>query len=304
MKPLPLHEHSKTGPLPITACPAKDGTTSERANVRTTNPKSKSLFISHLLASKIACADGRKLIQIAEYADSVRAKEVMAQIGARLSTMPGAYSDAGELFTALALNAPCGRVLADAQLQQLAESNARWVRTRARLALGSNLIEQGDVTGALGLYQSAGREATGCPLLTFCNALMIAVAHGLTGRHSEAIEILNRLSGLARYVGRVYPAYRLDWFNSVAVELNATGHTDEARKVLAPALTSPFARAYPEWCETAQEINQPLKIQTNVLAFVDRKVQVRRIEKVLYDPAVNGERLRTYASAGEEAIHY
>jgi len=41
---------------------------------------------------------------------------------------------------------------------------------------------------------------------------------------------------------------------------------------------------------------------TNVIQFTDRRVQVRRIEGVLYNERIDGVKLKRYADAGEEAI--
>jgi len=46
------------------------------------------------------------------------------------------------------------------------------------------------------------------------------------------------------------------WCNNVAVDLAELGRIEEARRFAAFAVSSPYARAYPEWLETAQEIKQ------------------------------------------------
>ena len=259
----------------------------------TASRTNKSLFINTLLVNQMAY--GRKLIEQAEYAVSVRAFETVAQIGTQLCELSGAYSKAGDLYLALALNRlPDNRVQAEQLL--LLQGGAR-----AWLALGSNSLIRGDVSTALGFYSKAARDSS--PLTGFCAAMMGVAVLSLERRHSEALDALNGISRLARYVGRVYPAYELDFHNSVAVELNATGHTDEARAVIAPVAASPLARVYPEWRETQSEIGQPRPTLVNVLEFkIDRPSQVRRIEAVLYDEQIDGRRLRDYASAGETAI--
>jgi tetratricopeptide (TPR) repeat protein len=264
--------------------------------VNNANSRSKSRFIRNLLASELACADGRKLIELGEYASSTRAKDILAQVGLRLSAMPGVYSEFGDLFTALAMNDSGSRVLTNAAFEQLTESRYRLIRARALLALGSNFLDSGNSLEAVSFYTKAV-EVNSCPLNLFCSAMM-TVAAGQGG-----LDTLNGLYPLARYVGRIYPAYGFDYRNSVAVELNKAGHVEQAKQIIIPVITSPFAQRYPEWAQTAEEIAVERKPQTNVLAFrVDRTEQVRRIEKVMYNTQIDGLQLKRYADAGRKAI--
>lgn len=277
--------------------------TSGKAKMSDTRTNNKSLFITNLLFDQLAC-DWRGLLRTAEYAASIRDKETLSQIGARLSTMPGVYSELGELLRALAMNGPGSRVLADAVFQGLTESQSQTIRARAMLALGSNYLEAGCSAQALAFYQKAAQINT-CPLNLFCSTLMTIAAQ------SGGLDELNRLSGLARYIGRVFPAYQCEYLNSVAVGLHEAGHSEEAGKLIKLVITSPFASAYPEWGETASEIerSQSTRAQVavpsmaRVLEFrVDRAVQVRRVEKVLWNPEINGSQLKRYADGGEQAI--
>lgn len=279
------------------------GATSGKANTMITAQNNKSLFITNLLFDQLAC-DWRRVLHIAEHAASIRDKETLSQIGARLSTMPGVYSELGELVRALAMNGPSSRVLANAVFEGLAESQSQPIRSRAMLALGSNYLEAGDRTQALAFYQKAAQINT-CPLNLFCSSLMTIAAR------SGGLDELNRLSGLARYIGRAYPAYQCEYLNSVAVGLHEAGHSEEAGKLIKLVITSPFVSAYPEWGETASEIEQSQSTRpqvtvpsmARVLEFrVDRAVQVRRVETVLWNPEINGSQLKRYADGGEQAI--
>lgn len=277
--------------------------TSGKVKMNSTKQNNKSLFITNLLASELAC-DWRRVLHVAEYAASIRDKDSLHLIGARLSTMPGVYSELGELLRALAMNSPGSRVLADAVFEGLTESQSQLIRSRALLALGSNHLEAGCREQAVLFYQKAAQINT-CPLNLFCSSLMSIAAK------SGGLDELNRLSPLARYVGRVYPAYQCEYLNSVAVGLHEAGHSEEAGKLIKLVITSPFVSAYPEWGETASEIEQSqstgaqvaVPSMARVLEFrVDRTVQVRRIEGVIWNERYSGSQLRDYATAGEATL--
>lgn len=265
-----------------------------------TSNNSKARFIKHL-ASEVAC-DGRRLIEQAEHAISVRDFAAVARIGARLCELSGVYQLAGEMYVALALNRlPDHRAQAEELLlTAAAKSSVCALGARAWLALGSNRLLEGDVSGAETFYQKAVRSDS--VVTRFCAELMsIAVR--------PSLESLNRISGLAHYVGRVFPAYRLNYLNAVAVVLNREGHTDEARRIITPVIQSPLAKSFHEWLETAAEI-RPRAGQvvvpslSNVVEFprVDRRQQVRRIERVIWNERIDGTQLKRYADGGERAI--
>jgi tetratricopeptide (TPR) repeat protein len=259
----------------------------------------RNLFIGNLLTG-VMTRDGRGLIELAEKAIAVRAFDALALIAAQLCEVPGVYSKAGDLYRALALNRlPGNRVLADAAFKQLVESQYPWIRARATLALGSNFLS-GNPLEAITYYSKAVELNSQCPLNLFCSAMMTVAALSLEGKHSECLDSLNRMSKLAGYVGRALPVYGFDYLNSLAVELNATGHKDEARKIIEPVVNSPFAKSYPEWRETADEVHQELKPQTNVLAFpVSRPEQVRRLYAVALDKSLDGHTLKR----GVDVLH-
>ena len=223
----------------------------------TTN--NKSFFIKYLLSSEIiAHADARKLIELAEFAVSLRAWDELAQIGSRLCEIPvsAGYFDVGLLYGALALNRiPGGRAQAEGILQGIIESGNDALKARALLALGSNHLVEGDSNKALELYQRANQLDSTSPLTIFYTAIMTISAES---RHRKSLDALNGISKLAEYIGRFYRPCLYIYRNAVAVELNKTGHSDEAKRVLRPALESPIAHAYQEWSETDQEIDQSL----------------------------------------------
>ena len=81
----------------------------------------------------------------------------------------------------------------------------------------------------------------------------IAIVKAKEGDHRHALKDLERFYPLARYVPpHLYFAY----LNSLAIELGEVGRKYEARNVIKHVLASPFAFAYPEWLETAQDLRE------------------------------------------------
>jgi tetratricopeptide (TPR) repeat protein len=219
---------------------------------------SKNLFIHYLLSGEIiASADGRRLIELAEFAVAVRAFGVLAQIGARLCRMPAssAYFDAGLLYTALALNRTPGcQAQAEELLQSISERGLSPLRARALLALGSNHLGKKEHSQAAALYQKARDIDNNSPLNILYAAMLSIAAVSEEGKHGKALDALNSIASLARYIGSVHRPYWFNYLNSVASEMAGAGKPEEANKILSPAFNSPFIFAYPEWRETKKEI--------------------------------------------------
>jgi hypothetical protein len=82
----------------------------------------------------------------------------------------------------------------------------------------------------------------------------IAVIKAKEGFHKAALRELENLIPIIRYAE---PLVYFDVLNSYAVELGEASRKDEARNVIKHVLDSPFAFAYPEWQETAEELKPP-----------------------------------------------
>lgn len=224
-----------------------------------------SLFMKHLLSKEIIShADGRKLIELAEFAVSIRAFDSLAQIGAKLCEMPASsvYFDAGLLYTALALNRAHGcRVQAEELLQGISERASSPLKARALLALGSNYLGNKDHSQAIAFYQKARQIDNNSPLNIFYGAMLSLATED---EHGKALDALNGIAKLAQYVGSVYRPYWFNYLNSVATELVKADKPEDARDVLKPVLDSPFIFAYQEWSETKDEIDAQISEKTVV----------------------------------------
>ena len=82
----------------------------------------------------------------------------------------------------------------------------------------------------------------------------IAALKSAEGFHKSALKDLENLEPLIRHVE---PRLYYDFLNSYAFELNEAGRKYEARNISRIVISSPFAFAYPEWQETANDLKEP-----------------------------------------------
>jgi hypothetical protein len=82
----------------------------------------------------------------------------------------------------------------------------------------------------------------------------VAALKSQEGFHKSALKDLEGVLPLTRHVDTLI---YYDFLNSYAVELGEAGHREEARNVSRVVLASPFAFAYPEWQETAENLRPP-----------------------------------------------
>jgi tetratricopeptide (TPR) repeat protein len=81
----------------------------------------------------------------------------------------------------------------------------------------------------------------------------IAALKSFEGFHRSAIR---DLENLIPYIKYSEPLTYYDFLNSYSVELSEQGRKEEARNISRLVLASPFAYAYPEWQETANDLRE------------------------------------------------
>jgi hypothetical protein len=92
-------------------------------------------------------------------------------------------------------------------------------------------------------------------------SMAIAVEKAKEGFHASALKDIEALLPLIRHAE---PRLYFDLLNSYAVELGQAGRLCEARNICQVVLASPFAYAYPEWRETAEELRPASRSFTSV----------------------------------------
>src|SRR5688572_26690587 len=137
-------------------------------------------------------------------------------------------------------------------LERIAEQSQTY---KAQALLTRAAIEgyQGNVESELYFYTEAlkSRPAFSEYLKA---AIAIAVVRSKEGFHESAVKKLESYIPLIRYAE---PLLYFDFLNSYAVELGEVGRKYEARNIIQSVVASPFAFAYPEWRETAEELKGP-----------------------------------------------
>ena len=200
---------------------------------------------------------GRQLADIAHHAYLIRQEDLVEQASQMMLALPisrelkrvAQYYQARR--TMRKGNIDSARKLLEGVI---AEATPRY-RARALLTIGATYYERGEIDSTLPFYIAAGKAATDCDLLTLAESQqMIAVVRSLHGDHKQALDDLERLFPLIRYISKHYPTAYYNFLNSFAIELSEVGRIDEARRVCQITLASPFSAAYPNWLETRNEL--------------------------------------------------
>jgi hypothetical protein len=130
--------------------------------------------------------------------------------------------------------------------ERIAERAPLHYRARAMHALATLAAREKDSASELGWIMESMKVS---PSLEGLRGMAILKAR--EGFHSSSIKDLENCLPFARYAD---PLSCCDYLNSYAVELGEAGRLNEARNVTRLVLASPFAYAYPEWQETAEEL--------------------------------------------------
>jgi hypothetical protein len=145
------------------------------------------------------------------------------------------------------------------------------------LALGGSALRAGNHQTALSFYGDVMRIVTpygGFDPMTFYSASrMTAVIRGVEGDHRGAVADLEKMFPLARMASSQQPYAYYDYLNALAVELGEVGQLERARRVSEITLASPFARAYPEWRETFDDIASKQRRASRSVVAVRKQVQ-------------------------------
>jgi tetratricopeptide (TPR) repeat protein len=139
-----------------------------------------------------------------------------------------------------------------ATLEKIIEQT-RTYKTKALFSRAAIEIYHGNLEHALYFYSEASKSH---PTVSEYIDLSRSIAglKSLEGFHDSALGDLEKLIPLIKHAE---PRLYYDFLNSYAVELGIAGHKQEARNISQLVLTSPFAYAYPEWQQTAEDLKGP-----------------------------------------------
>ncbi len=226
---------------------------------------------------------GERLIHEAETIQAFRQTEKLEELGLILSNFPiKEYRLAGQFYIGWSIN----RKGHDAQeLFEKVVEESNTYRARALIDLGSRQARKGYFSSSIPYYTEALKYSQNTYTIVQAER-SIAAAKGVEGYHIKALKDLKRIAPLVRYSP---PIERLQYLNSLAIELAKVGRVEEARNVCQITLASPFAFAYPEWRETGQEIEQKSRRASRSVVAVSKKIIQRKIKETS-----NQQSLATY----------
>lgn len=204
-----------------------------------------------------------KLSALAHYAYTLRRMDVIEEVSRVLLNLPipDQYKYVARYYQAMCLRHEGKISESKILLERVAEDAPLRYRARAVQYLGAITHATGKYQEALPLYVEACRIAMSnswCdPYTTVTANQNIAIVKSMNGDHKGALIELERLFPLAQILGKFEPYKYHHYLNSYAVELGEMGRKDEARNVIRVVLASPFAHIYPEWQQTAADLQAP-----------------------------------------------
>jgi tetratricopeptide (TPR) repeat protein len=128
---------------------------------------------------------------------------------------------------------------------------------RIILALGCTYDLEGSLSEALRYYVEAAKAANGTDSLTAVQAAAsMAVIRSEYGDHLGSLRDMRDLFSVIGSISHTYPHVYYEYANNLAVVLSRAGRTEEARQAIKVAVASPLAPQFPEWHDTAREIEE------------------------------------------------
>jgi hypothetical protein len=198
-----------------------------------------------------------RLIRLAEHAHAFRQFDRLKEIGEMLSNLPiKSYQAIGSYYLAVFYN-KCGNgdlEKAKGLLTFAADTALPYYRGKAMLSLAAVSAHSKKPDAELYFFTETLNEALKTSgNVTICLSAFqgIAVQKAKQGYHRQALKDLeNILPGIKYASAYTY----FDILNSYAVELGEVGRVTEAINIARIVLASPFALAYPEWQQTAADL--------------------------------------------------
>ena len=202
------------------------------------------------LASGIATFGelGNKIIREIKAAHAFRQVEKVRELSRVLINFPvKEYRLIAQYYLAWC---QCRKSEYGAQTLEKVIEQSRTYKVKALLSRGALEGYKDDLRAALYFYTEALRAN---PTLSerFVAVRSISFIKSLEGFHKSALKDLEMLIPVIRHAE---PLVYFDFLNSYAVELGEAGRKQEARNISEIVLRSPFAYAYPEWQQTAEDL--------------------------------------------------
>lgn len=224
-----------------------------------------------------------QLIQKAESCYCLKDKS-QYEFGKALSLFAPPFDLIGDYYQSFYLYRYVDKELAREKLQRVIEQGEQKYKDKALLTLGAIEQSEQNIDEAIKLRLAASKSEF-LPVHVEA-AIGISSILGAQGEHDKAMAHLERVMPLLSKLGTVPLTF--DVYNSYATELAEIGKIELAAEVITPVIVSPYTRYYPNWPETAKEIQEKSTRnsmvtfnRSNVIAFPVREVEApQEIEEI------------------------
>jgi tetratricopeptide (TPR) repeat protein len=266
-------------------------------------------YLSSELIRESALRDfANNLLILADRSDSFHFNAALDSISQMLLDLPlpDIYKSAGRYYQAVSSKRKGNIEEAWSLFDQVCRDAPLFYVAGAMQALGAICFIKGQFSSAMPFYLEAGRIAShkkcSNPTVFLQSQCMIAALNGVDGNHQGAATALRGLLPMIRFVAQEHPVLWFDYHNSLAVELMEAGEFEEARYACDVALRSPFAPLYPEWSETARDLEIKTRRRSrSVVSFSDVKSLPERTKTHTAKPEAHNviaiEKIRSVAGA-------
>jgi hypothetical protein len=229
----------------------------------------------HILSPIVSFQElGNWLIRHAEHAQTIRQVEQVQEAGQLLINLPlKEYQAAGQYY--LAWCDYRNDIDARETLEKIAGHAPMLYRARALQSLAAIEARKQDHEAELRWLIESMKVYPSAEALRG-----IAIVKAKEGFNRKALNDLESMLPLAK-ISR--PIVFYSWLNSLATELGEAGRKNEARSISRVVLSSPFAPAYPEWQETANDLKEPNRSFVTVPLIEREYAEIKEIVSQLAD---------------------
>jgi hypothetical protein len=208
-----------------------------------------------LLSSKVEINQTRlyQLVDLAERCYCLKDAQGQRELGLLLQEFPHPFNLVGNYYESIYLNHIGLSDEARKKLERVSEHGPEKYRAKALISLGAVEEKRGNFDESMKFRLKA--TSFDIPSIRLEAQHGMAVLLSLQGERKHALKHLESFLPLARMINRDTPPY-YDYLNSFAVELNDTGRTEEASKVINLVLSTPYVPHYLNWIDTEKDISK------------------------------------------------
>jgi tetratricopeptide (TPR) repeat protein len=204
---------------------------------------------------------GSKLVSLAEETRFLRQQNILKEISERLMTLPlPQFQNIGFYYRAFCLKWGGQTEKARALFKEVYERGPASYRAKAMQSFGVTYLDRGDYDSARKLFIEARslscRNEYADPLAFLQSQWWLGILQSIDGDHNKSAANFESLRPMVEIVSSKHPSLWFEYQNSLAVEFMEVGRIEEAERASRIALASPFARLYPEWSETARDLEK------------------------------------------------